>query len=270
MRIEIVFRHDRSLILPIHYNKIIQGFLYNSISDELADKLHNEGYPYEKRQFKLFTFSRILGRYRLNKWDGTIEFSSPSKLIVSSPVERFVQELGNEFLRSGLLHLGQNEVSVEQVNIQLMPVFSEKMRIRMLSPITIYSTLKKADGSSKTYYYSPFESEFSELLEANLKKKASIISEYNDCSVTVASSLCGDIAKNKIDEYSFTIEPTRVRNNDQKILTYKGFVIKCWMGEYKIIGSPQLYRVAYDAGLGGKNSQGFGCFEVISLIDGQK
>ena len=115
----------------------------------------------------------------------------------------------------------------------------------MLSPVTVYSTLKKADGTPKTYYYSPFESEFSELLEQNLKKKASIL-----------------LGKDKVDKYNFTIKPIRVRSNDQKILTYKGFVIKCWMGEYKIRGSPELHRIAYETGLGSKNSQGFGCFEI--------
>lgn len=253
MRIELIFRHDKPLILPIQYNRIVQSFLYNSISSQLSNKLHREGFAYENRQFKLFTFSRILGRYRLNQ--PNIEFSSPVKLIVSSPIDIFVHELGNSVLRASVLSLGQNEISVEQVNIQPMPDFSEEMKIRMLSPITIYSTLQKADGSSKTYYYSPFESEFSELLEANLKKKTSIILnlQYNDL----------DIAKDKVDEYSFAIEPTRVRSKDRKILIYKGFVIKCWMGVYKINGSPQLHKVAYDAGLGGKNSQGFGCFEVV-------
>lgn len=253
MRIEVTLNCNSPITLPIHYNRIVQGFLYNSISDELAKKLHNEGFAYEKRQFKLFTFSRIIGRYKLQKHDHTIEFSPPFKLFISSPIDRFVQELGNEFLRPESLHLSKNTVSVEQVNIQPMPDFSEEMKIQMLSPVTIYSTLQKADGSSKTYYYSPFESEFSELLEANLKKKASVI-------------LDGD----EVSGYSFSIEPARVRNSDQKILTYKGFVIKCWMGKYKITGSPQLHKIAYDAGLGGKNSQGFGCFAVSEVLKTSK
>ncbi|MFQ6044094.1 MAG: CRISPR-associated endoribonuclease Cas6 [Candidatus Poribacteria bacterium] len=253
MRLEIIFKHDK-LNLPIHYNEIVQSFIYNHISEELAKWLHDEGFAYEKRSFKLFTFSRIMGQFNINGRNNTINFISPSKLIVSSPIERFTQELANEIIQSNALKLGENEVYVEQLNIKPSPDFSEEasprirgeMEIKMLSPITVYSTLKKADGASKTYYYSPFESEFSELLEQNLKKKASIL-----------------LGKDKVDKYSFTIEPTRVRNNDQKILTYKDFVIKCWMGEYKIKGSPELHRIAYETGLGSKNSQGFGCFSII-------
>ncbi|MBM3239518.1 CRISPR-associated endoribonuclease Cas6 [Candidatus Poribacteria bacterium] len=269
MRLEIIFKHDK-LDLPIHYNEIVQGFIYNHISEELAKWLHDEGFAYEKRNFKLFTFSRIMGQFNIDRKDNAIRFTPPSKLIVSSPIERFTQELANEILKclvrwphpddsetqirigraqgtniSNTLKLGSNEVYLEQLNIESSPDFPEAMEIRMLSPVTVYSTLRKADGTPKTYYYSPFESEFSELLEQNLKKKAAIL-----------------VGEDKVDKYSFTIEPTRVRNNDQKILTYKGFVIKCWMGEYKIKGSPELHRIAYETGLGSKNSQGFGCFEI--------
>lgn len=245
MRLKIILSSDR-LKLPIHYNELVQGFIYNHISKELAQWLHDEGFAYEKRNFKLFTFSRITGKFNIDSRRGTIEFMSPSKLTVSSPIERFTQELANEMVKSNNLRLGKNRVYLKQLDVESPLDFSYEMKIKMLSPVTIYSTLQKADGSSKTYYYSPFESEFSLLLEANLKKKASILLE-ND----------------KVDEYSFSIEPTRVKNRDQKILTYKNFVIKAWMGEYKIKGSPKLHRIAYDSGLGGKNSQGFGCFEVI-------
>ena len=46
------------IVLPIHYNYIVQSAIYNSISDELADFLHNTGYSTEKRTFKLFLFHR--------------------------------------------------------------------------------------------------------------------------------------------------------------------------------------------------------------------
>ena len=35
------------------------------------------------------------------------------------------------------------------------------------------------------------------------------------------------------------------------------------MGKYKISGDEKLTRLAYDSGIGSKNSQGFGCFEVV-------
>jgi len=43
---------------------------------------------------------------------------------------------------------------------------------------------------------------------------------------------------------------------------YKGTVIKGWMGIYRLKGAVSLLKMALDAGLGAKNSQGFGCVEI--------
>lgn len=116
--------------------------------------------------------------------------------------------------------------------------------IRMLSPVTMYSTLKTPTGRKKTYYFSPFESEFSELLEGNLKKKYEAL------------------YRSEPNGLSFSIEPIGVSKRDEKIIDYKGTVIKSWMGRYRLSGSLELMKLAYDTGLGAKNSQGFGCFEI--------
>ncbi|MDI6840561.1 MAG: hypothetical protein QMD71_06925 [bacterium] len=82
MRITIILEtEDRALSLPIHYNHIIQGFIYDNISKKLAKFLHQKGYIYGKRAFKLFTFSRLYGRFRLNKGTNTIYFAPLSIFI---------------------------------------------------------------------------------------------------------------------------------------------------------------------------------------------
>jgi CRISPR-associated endoribonuclease Cas6 len=132
------------------------------------------------------------------------------------------------------------------------PEFKEEMTINMLSPITCYSTLKKADGKSKVYYYNPFEEEFSLLLKNNLKKKYQLI--------------FGKTPKN----FEFEITPYKVSKKDEKIVLYKKITkrqrkpttIRAWMGVYFLKGDPQILKLSYDAGLGSKNSQGFGCWEV--------
>ena len=113
----------------------------------------------------------------------------------------------------------------------------------MLSPVTIYSTLQSPTGK-KTYYYNPREKEFSILIRDNLLKKYQAY------------------YKRSPDNDEFSIEPLRVSKKDEKIVSYKGFIIKGWMGLYRLNGSPELLKLAYDAGIGGKNSQGFGCFGI--------
>jgi len=55
----------------------------------------------------------------------------------------------------------------------------------------------------------------------------------------------------------------KVRSWDEKVVLFKDTVIKGWMGIYKLKSHPKILKLAYDTGLGSKNSQGFGMWEVI-------
>ena len=67
---------------------------------------------------------------------------------------------------------------------------------------------------------------------------------------------------------NFTIKPLKVDLKRNFILTkFKNTIIKGWMGLYKISGNPELLKIAYDAGIGSKNSAGFGMWEVINKND---
>jgi len=48
-----------------------------------------------------------------------------------------------------------------------------------------------------------------------------------------------------------------------KLLIYKGTVIKAWMGIYSLMLPRVLFEIAFDSGIGAKNSQGFGMIEAI-------
>lgn len=232
----------KTLILPIHYNHIIQSFIYKHISAKLANWLHSEGYTVGKRRFTLFTFSRLLGKFQF-KLDN-IEFYPPIKLKISSPVNTFIQEFVETIMRSNSIKLAQNKLQIVSVEVEPQPKLKKKLTIRMLSPVTIYSTLSKADGAKKTYYYSPFEDEFKELIEQNIKKKYQALYQRESTAL------------------SLRIFPKNVDRNAEKIINYKGTIIKGWMGTYTLMGSEKLILLAYDAGLGGKNAQGFGMFEI--------
>ena len=65
----------------------------------------------------------------------------------------------------------------------------------------------------------------------------------------------------------FSFRALKVSNKDAKIVYYRDFVIKGWLGIYEIEGDPRLLKLAYSAGLGAKNSQGFGMIDVIKEKD---
>lgn len=234
---------DKFFILPIDYNHIIQSFIYRNISSELASFLHERGYTYGKRSFKLFTFSRLFGEFKLNKEN--IEFRSPVRLYIASAETRFIQELAETLLKSKNIKLGKQSVEISSIEISPNKNFGREVLIKTLSPITVYSTLHTKDGKKKTYYYFPYEKEFSELIFKNLKKKFKLV--YGK----------------EPGRRELLIEPLDRKSISQRIVKYKGTIVKGWMGRFRLKGSPDLISLGYDTGLGSKNSQGFGMFEVI-------
>lgn len=244
MRLLLELCSENEFVIPIHYNYLIQSFIYSAISPELAEILHDYGFPLEKRRFKLFTFSRILGKYKINKDNGNIAFTSPFKIIVSSVIKDLIEEIAEELLRKENLKIASQEIHTNSIEVSDLPIEQDKLKIKMLSPITIYSTLSRADGKKKTYYYTPFEKEFSELISENAKKKFRAF--YH---------------KRANGEIQLT--PLKVNTGNQKIISYKGTIVKGWMGIYELSGDPELMKLTYDTGLGGKNPQGFGCFEIV-------
>ncbi|AMM41229.1 CRISPR-associated protein Cas6 [Candidatus Desulfofervidus auxilii] len=244
MRIEINLSAETPLILPKSHNHLLQGFIYSLLDPLLRKRLHKEGYPYEKRRFKLFTFSRLLGKVKMFK--EYFQFNPPLKLIISSPKDEILQSLAEGLLKSPEVILSKNTVYIDSINVAARSSFNHKVTIKMLSPITIRSTLYGADGSKKSYYYSPFEKEFCRLIKENLRKKYKIV--FN---------------KNLGHDFEFSIKPQKVPPSCEKIIIYKGTVIKAWMGIYEIKGNPEVIALSYDTGLGAKNSQGFGCWEKL-------
>ncbi len=243
MRITIHYSADSTIKLPKNYNEIIQGFIYRNLERSLANFIHNEGFKYEKRNFKLFTFSRIFGKIKPNKNQFLIQ--SPFKVVVSSPYNKILMSFANSLLTKDKFKLGNNFVNIDSIDIESIPNIESESYIYFLSPITVYSTFEENE-KKKTYYYNPKEPKFSELVRENLIKK-----------------YIAFFGKNPNDS-TFHIEPVKVLPKDEKIVFYKGFIIKGWMGHYKISGSQELLKFAYDVGLGGKNSQGFGCFELVN------
>ena len=62
MHLRIEFENNGAAEFPIHYNHILQGFIYRTIDERMAAFLHDMGYG-NTRKFKLFTFSRLMGSY---------------------------------------------------------------------------------------------------------------------------------------------------------------------------------------------------------------
>lgn len=256
MRVKIIVEPIDPFIIRVGYNSAIQGFIYHNLSVKLADKIHDMGFLHEKRTFKMFTFSRLYGVNKplfYDRSNGTLKTDLPFWFILSSPVHDLIREFSSAMAAEEILNIGGCRVAVSEIDVIKQPVFSDNAAIKMLSPVTVYSTLLKASGDKKTYYYHPDEPEFNDLCLKNLLKKFSAF--FPDKQPL----------REELSQSPFKIEPlSHGFAPRQEIIKYKGFVIKGYMGVYRIQAHPLLLELAYDSGLGAKNSQGFGCFELFN------
>ena len=240
MLCKITFSSNTEIHLPMSYNYIIQSVLYKFINeDSYADFIHNKGYTFNKRSYKLFSFSNILEKpVHIDREKKRFVFPKDISLYFSSVDNEFFRYVFNSIISvDEHVNIGQNVAVISKIELIRQDI-SQKEAVAAMSPITIYSTLLTPENNKKTYYYNPYEKEFSSYIRKNL------INKY--------ISLHGEEPEN--DE--FLIVPKR--NIHESIIKYKGFIIKGHTGTFEIEGAQELMDIAFCAGLGGKNSQGMG------------
>ncbi len=245
VRVRVVFVGDDPI--PLHYRYAVQSMVYRVVSPEMSRFLHQEGFRADGRRFKLFCFSDILGGVRWDRARGVGYPVGEMSLYVSSPIKTFIDEFVTGLTRNRFLRIGGSSYRVVSIHVENREWSGDEgdtveYRVRMLSPVTVYSTLQTPDGRRKTYYYNPVEREFTELINTNARRKYSI--------------LHGDPGE-------MYLEITPLRRPKEVVTYYKGTVIKGWKGLYRLRGSLGLIRIVYEAGLGSKNPQGFGLFKIL-------
>lgn len=224
--------------VPFEYPYYLASALYSKIrrSDfELGSAIH------DKMKYKQFTFSwlnvpnRTVLRQGIKIVDGHASFqvSSPSSEILKGFVEGLLSETE--------IRLGKAIFEVEKVCIQPAKELHEAETFRCLSPILV-RTIKEIDGKRTVWDLDPQEPKFLTNLQNNLVKK------YND--------YYGEQVTGRFDVEGFeNVRRTRIRIKD----TYN----RAYFMEFRVQGDPELITFAYDAGLGERNSMGFGMLETV-------
>ncbi len=247
LNISLAAREDK-IKVPVQYNHLLQGFIYTNLDNSLSAWLHEKGHAYGQRRFKLFTFSRLFGERGAR--NGLVEFRGPVHFYLSSVDSEVLGSFAEHLLTKPSVRLGSARCRVAEVGVEPEPRIdpAKSVIVKALSPITAYSTLQTPDGKKKTYYYAPQEKEWSESLVSNVARKAKAL----EWSADIDEDLKGAYVK-----------PRKVGKTDQQILNFKGFWIKGWTGVYEVNLPEPYFRLAYDAGFGAKNSQGFGMVQKL-------
>lgn len=234
-RVKITFASEKPVLLPVNYSNLLQSYIYNTFTVELAEFLHNKGFKNQGKVFKLFTFSKLFGKYKV--YQKTISFSSPFYFYFSTPLDIIIDSFSSEILKKIEGKIGNNVVFTESIEFEEIKL-SNEMAVKTLSPITVHLSEITPDKKVILRYLSPEEENFFKLLKDNLLKKSLVV--------------LGDYGSNDI-------ELIPISRKWKKVVTFfKKTPIVGWEGTLLLRGDERIIGIGLTAGLGSKSSQGFG------------
>lgn len=249
MILEITMRPKASILkIPLNYQQALQALIYKNIDNAMAEFIHDKGFRYENRSFKMFTFSRLFGNYKIEHKQ--IQFNNSITLYMTSSNSKMLQSLLNHLMIKDKLTLLNHDLEIEGVKIHKVVLPSkDKLKLRCLSPIVAYSTMLKSDGRKFTHYFRPYEKDFGRLIYENLIKKHRTLSSHKE-----------------FEDNSFSIEMPRFKT---QVTKYKNYIIEGSQGNVFLKGQRELIETGILTGFGSKNSMGFGMCVPESILSGR-
>ena len=160
------------IVLPFHYQASLQGAIYHlNQNAAFGTFLHDVGYSAEGRKYRLFCFSRILEKPKhILRQKHAFVFPSKISWIVATVDNPFADSLLQTLFTDDPFTIAGQELQF--CRIQILPECQDNpLRVRVMSPICVYSTIEMTNGKKRTIFYHPKEKEFAAILQRNLKRK---------------------------------------------------------------------------------------------------
>lgn len=241
MQLEVTINLQEPLVLPLNYNHIIQSIIYRALSamPDYSEFLHEYGYGIGSRQYKMFQFSQLNGDYYVDQKHRKIVFRSYVTFEVRSPEPLLINLLAMSFQYQGVTF---GTMNCRDIHLELYDYTVEEteLHIRMKTPLTVYST---DYDTKRTYFYSPEEPEFYQKIVDNFRRKYEAFYGVRSFQ-PITLTYIGEKLPRKL------------------VTRYQGSYINAWYGTYKLSGKRKYLDFLYQTGLGSKNAQGFGMFEI--------
>jgi len=256
MRFKLIINIDKSKgrdKLPINYQYECSAVIYKILSnsnEKFSQWLHDNGYNADKKLFKLFTFSRLkIPQYRIiNEYIRIL--SDHIEWQISFIPEISTREFIQGIFREQEFELGNRNARIKCriQNIEMLPPpeFSETMTFQTLSPI--YLTLKRDNGSDE--YISPTHPMAMPIIKQNLldKYKAFQGKDFPDHDFAFDFKVINEPRSSLITIKADTPQESKIR----------GF--SC---QFTMTAPEEIMQIAYNGGIGGKNSIGFGMIREV-------
>ena len=243
-------------ILSQGYSPYVQGLINACIPENITWSGEAGA---QEAHFKLFTFSQLYARSveridiasRENQADESrfqyqLVFSSPVWFYLSSPSQEFVESLSQRLEQAHDLHLERNVVESVHVSAARVPELSRHgqatWRVRTISPVTVYQSENRDSNSAR--YLAPNDPLFAKTVLDNAVRK------YYAW------------AQEKAPVQGFSIKCLD-RTPHLAVVNFKDTPVRGYTGRFLLTGDIRLLSFLYESGLGGKNSHGFGMFDII-------
>lgn len=244
MRLRIRLQFPKAALLPWNYPEWLRGLAYGAMArglPQVAHRLHEEGWMAEDgRRYKPLTYSWLQG---LRPNGGGLWAEGAVTWWVSSPIPAVVEALALGLLLEPEVRLGPHPAIVERVEVVPTPEFGEAVTFTALSPITISTGERRADGRLVKRYLGPEDPAFGRALVENLRRKAAAF---------YGRPVEGEVTIRVHPPYRSKL--VRVHDTD----------IRGWMLTFTAEGDPELLRLGYEAGFGEHTASGFGMVTVVS------
>ena len=237
MEIGIRFRCSET-ILPMNHQYNIQSMIYKGLSEDsaYASFLHDSGYMFGSRQFRLFTFSRLSGYYQIRQ--GCLIYPEAVVLRVRSIDPRMIRLLCSSFFPGSEHVLCGQKLVVEEYTVSDYHICTDSISFTTCSPLVAYRTVK----GERARFFTPDDPEFYELLSDNAERKWTSYYKEPAPGTLEISPLEGVIKK--------------------VVAEYKGTYVTGWMGAFHAEGPQSLLDFLYQTGIGAKTAQGFGMIDI--------
>jgi CRISPR-associated endoribonuclease Cas6 len=242
MRLRLLLEARETMTIPWDYRTTLTKAIYSTLviaDPDYGHWLHGKGFQQGKRVYRLFVYSDLIPTYKTLSWDGLADVRWMIWQI-GSPDQRFIQKFVEGLKRRGMLLelFGTIVEVVDLVQIE-PPRPGGGLVFHTISPIAV--SIGNPNRSKHPVYLHPDQPEFIEVLEKNLIAKWEAFHQKSW----------------KGEDFG-----VRVWNPKRKLVKVFDIKVLAWHLHLQMWGSDELIHFAYDAGLGIKNSQGFGMIEV--------
>lgn len=236
MQILLKMKPEKPLIIPLNYNYQLQSALYAMLGEVgESDFWHDNGFG-DIVKYKGFCFSRLEGKYIVDKEAKKIAFENNVYLEIRSSIFEFIDAFQRAIEQHPFIKLYDTRLNIVGASLANQHFANGNIMLRAATPIVVHESL--ADGH--THFFSPAENEFYIRICNNIVKK------YE----TITGDVADEVFVRPIDEFK------------KEVTLYKDYYITGYKGAIEFNTSLKMAEFIYNTGIGEKNSQGFGFVKI--------